>query len=104
MVQTELDLPCCTLSLHSKRVLSSNPLGAKVPRWMDTTIQQYVLHSLQLWLLSVSGRVFLVQMVLSEIGSGGISSIRSPWIYKAWVFILEVYPWIYSVYRKRERK
>lgn len=69
---------------------------------MDATFLQNVLHSLQLWLLSVSGRGFPVQMVLSGLGSGGKNSVRYPWVYKAWVFALEVDPWIYSVYRKKE--
>lgn len=43
-----------------------------------------------------------MQMVLSGVGSGGKSSLRYPWVYKAWVFALELDPWIYSVYRKKE--
>lgn len=87
----------CTLSPHSKKVLDS-----RTPRWMDATFLQNVLHSLQLWLPSVSGRGFPVQMVLSGLSSGGKNSIRYPWVYKVWVFALELDPWIYSVYRKKE--
>lgn len=80
-VLTELDPACCTLFPHSKKVLGPNPLGARSPRWMDATFLQYILHSLQLWLLSVSGRGFSLQMVLSGVSRGAKSSIRYPWVY-----------------------
>ena len=82
-------------SIHTARTLQEGS-GFE----SSATFLQNILHSRQLWFLSVSGRGFPVKMVLSGASSGGKRSIRYPWVYKAWLFALELDPWIYSVYSK----